>query len=76
MDCYYCHGNGEMECLECEGHGKQESGHQCGSCKGHGITPCLRCNGSGSLDYEFNEQDSIANILQAAYLSPAFSRGR
>lgn len=76
MDCYYCNGNGEMECLKCEGHGIREDNGKCHTCQGHGLTPCLRCNGSGSLDYEFNEHDSIANILQATYLSPDFSRGR
>ncbi|MBN3523287.1 hypothetical protein [Paenibacillus apiarius] len=76
MDCYYCHGNGEMECLKCDGKGNQGESGECRTCQGHGYTPCFRCNGSGSLDYEFNEQDSIADILQAVYLSPSFSRGR
>ncbi|WP_106768916.1 hypothetical protein [Paenibacillus faecalis] len=76
MDCYYCHGNGEMECMECNGKGSHESSGKCRKCQGHGNTLCLRCNGSGSLDYAFDEKDSIANILQSVYLNPSFSRGR
>ncbi|UHA75549.1 hypothetical protein [Paenibacillus sp. 481] len=76
MDCCYCHGNGDLNCTECEGTGSIMEGGHCSSCSGHGTNPCLRCNGSGRLDYDYNEQDSIASILQSMYFSPNFSRGR
>lgn len=50
-DCYFCHGNGDIECYTCNGEGKVD----CEECYGsgeNGDEPCSNCDGEGSIECE------------------------
>lgn len=74
-DCYHCHGYGEMECLSCDGKGFRKE-ISCKDCNCTGLVLCPRCEGKGMLEIDFNECDSMEELVRAVYMNPVYTRGR